>query len=418
MSGMKTRELLQQACGFHESGLLEKAEARYREVLLLDADAVMAHMNIGLILKQTGRLDEAAMHFSTVTRLKPDLAQAHFQLAHLRTHISSEEEIEAMRRLFDSPGIEDKDRIPLAFGLSAALEKNGRYPESFDVLQEGRRLMKSKAPFDIEAHRRHFDGLMQLFSREYFERQGDAGAPGKLPIFIVGMPRSGTTLTEQILASHPAVDGGGELSYLEGIVREVGSDAGKPFVYGWRDLKRKDIRGLGVSYLRNLSRHSRRGKHVTDTTPMNFRLVGLIAAMLPGAKIIHCTRDPMDTCLSIFQQPLADTHAYANDLADLGEFYRMYVRMMAYWHQVLPGRIHDLRYEDLIQDPEAEVGRLLDYCDLPFAKECLEFHKTNRKVNTPSASQVRQPLYKGSLGRWRRYEEQLAPLRAVLSRPY
>ena len=202
--------------------------------------------------------------------------------------------------------------------------------------------------------------------------------------------------------------------YAEDAVRRAIAITGKPFPAGLSEMGTSELHDLGAGYLDSLRKHAGMAGRVTDTTPMNFPLVGLIAAMLPHARLVHCVRDPMDTCVSIFQQPLSGSHAYANDLADLGGFYRLYKELMAHWYSVLPGRIYNLDYEALVNDSETGIRKLLDYCGLPFHADCLSFHKTKRQVRSPSASLVRQPVYTGSIGRWKRYESRLAPLKAIL----
>lgn len=395
-------------------GRTDEAIATFERALEIASSNANAHMNLAMTLKETGRLDDAVGHFQQVLAINPGLAQAHFHLAHMRNHVSTDAELGAMKSLYNQPETDTDRKILLAFGLGSALEKRAEYEEAFRFFHAGHRLRKQSAPFDLARSARYFASLKQVFDANSLARNRTAGPANELPVFIIGMPRSGTTLAEQILASHPDVEGAGELSYLEDIVQQVVKKSGKPFLDAWKIMDAREVHDLGADYLQKLRAHSATSRRITDTTPMNFRYVGLVASILPGARFVHCVRNPMDTCMSIFQQPLSETHAYANDLADLGGFYRLYRELMAHWHSVLPGRIYDLCYEDLVTDSETEIRKLLDYCDLQFHEDCLSFHKTDRSVRTPSDSQVRQPIYTGSIGRWKRYEAQLAPLKAIL----
>jgi hypothetical protein len=211
------------------------------------------------------------------------------------------------------------------------------------------------------------------------------------------------------------VHGAGEVDYMRIITDEVDSRTGKPFPEGIEAVPAAILHGAAARYIARLRTDAAGAAHVTDKLPHNFLRIGLIQALMPNAKIIHCDRDPMDNCLSIFQHHFSGHHGYASNLEELGGYYRLYEDLMAYWHALLPGRIYRLDYERLTADTEAEVRALLDYCKLPFHENCLSFHKTERVVNTPSASQVREPMYRNSVARWKHYERQLQPLQAALA---
>ena len=395
-------------------GHIDDAISSLENAINIEPSNFSAHMNIAIIQETTGRLDEAASHFRQVIALKPDFAQAHFHLAHLHNHASSADEIQAMMALYSQPATVAEQRIWLAFGLGSALEKQGEYAQAFDYYEAGHAIRKQSMLFDLNKSTSFVRGLIEVFNKKDMARNRASGPDSDLPIFVFGMPRSGTSLAEQILASHPDVQGAGELTFVEDTLRQIIDKTGKPFLESWNGLDSHTIRVLGEIYLGKLASYAGGRIHVADTTPMNFLYVGLIATILPNARLVHCMRDPMDTCLSIFTQPLSDTQSYANDLADLGGFYSLYRELMAHWRSVLRGRMHDLCYEDLITDSETGIRNLLDYCGLPFNENCLAFHKTERPVRTPSASQVRQPLYTSSIGRWKRFESRLSPLKSIL----
>lgn len=407
-------QLIRVAAEHYRLGRVDLAESVYRNAINLYPRLASAHMRLALILKETGRFDEAAQYFQRVLTIKPDSVMAHYHLAHLKNHASTRAEIEAMQLLYNSAHLEVGQRVYLAFGLGTALDKNGEYEEAFGYFQAGHQLEKRSSSFDLSKWESFFKSLKEIFSEEYMMKKHALGPVDDTPIFIFGMPRSGTTLAEQILSSHHDVCAAGELSGVVDIVKRSIQITKKPFLEGWGELSRKEIYDFGTYYLGMLGEHSDGSGHVTDTTPMNLIYVGLISTILPNARLVHCHRDPMDTCLSIFQQPLSKSHNFGNDLEDLGGFYRLYENLMDHWHGVLPGKMHDLCYEKLVADFEREVRDLLDYCDLKFDSSCLRFYDTERSVRTPSACQVRQPIYSNSVGRWRRYESKLASLRDIL----
>jgi Sulfotransferase family len=263
-----------------------------------------------------------------------------------------------------------------------------------------------------------FDRIEATFTPALIRAKSGGGDQTKTPIFVIGMPRSGTTLVEQILASHPAVHGAGELKTLNDVVHSVRDAAGNalPYPESVPALDGAALRQIGRHYLAEVMKLAPAGKRVTDKMPSNYYLVGLIHLALPNAKIVHCMRDPIDTCVSCFSKLFTGEQVHTYDLVELGRYYRRYERLMAHWRRVLPkGRILDMCYEDVVADLEAQARRLIDHCELPWDDRCLDFHKTDRPVRTASATQVRRPIYNSAIGRWRVYQEELKPLLAALS---
>lgn len=396
-------------------GAARAAIAAFQEAVAVDPGNAEAWINAGILLEQTGRFERAAAAFRAAIAARPAFADAHFQLAHLRGQQSTADEIRAMESLYRQDAIADAERALLAFGLARACEKSGDRVREFSYLQEAHALKLRHVTFDADGHAAYTESLLQVFDAEWLGRVGTQSLDGADLIFVVGMPRSGTSLTEQILASHARVFGAGEQAAIATAARRSAEISRRPYPYGVRGLDsatRRELAGDCAAALRRLGGGRRT---IVEKTPANFLHVGLIATLFPRAKIIHCMRHPLDTCLSIYQHPLADAHAYANDFDDLAAYYRLYLRLMDHWRRVLPDRVFDLRYERLVMDLEPTVRGLLEHCELPFDSACLSFHATERTVRTPSASQVRQPLYSASVDRWRRYAEQLAPLRALLA---
>lgn len=373
-----------------------------------------AHINLGLCLEQLGRLDDAERHYQAAIRARPQFADAHFQLAHLRTHRSSEHEIEAMQQLLDGPSTPEPGRVRLAFGLGFALESIGRYDEAFDAMTQAHRMQAQQQPFDLEAETARFERIREVFSLERLRDSQDHGIADTRPVFIVGMPRSGTSLAEQVLASHPDAHGRGELLAMSRAVQSLSN--GKTYPEGLGAIDSASLQDTARHYLAELEAGAGGARRIIDTTPMNFLFVGLAALMLPEARFVFCRRNPLDNGLSLYRQLLTGANAFAHQLDDLGGYYRLHDALLSHWHNALPERAFELQYEALVRDTEAQVRKLLGFCDLPFDDRCIRFHETERVVRSPSAAQVRQPVYDSSIGAWRRYAKQLEPLRNALGR--
>jgi len=275
------------------------------------------------------------------------------------------------------------------------------------------------AAFDWTAHERYISGSIALFTRAFLEERAGAGALSARPVFVVGMPRSGTTLVEQILASHPDVAALGELTDIEtGLMSAVRQSPDAPgFFERVAELEPKALRAAGQRYLDAIAARGAQRARAVDKMPHNFLFLGWIRLILPGASIIHCTRDPLDTCVSCYTHRFSEAHAYSTDLTKLGDYYRSYERLMAHWQSVLPSPPLEVRYERLVADLEGESRRMIAHLGLDWRQECLAFHKTRRVVQTPSQWQVRPPLDASSIGRWRKFERHLGPLRAALGEP-
>jgi len=299
----------------------------------------------------------------------------------------------------------------LGFGLAKAHEDLGHYEKSFAYLLEANTLKRRSFKFDMEDAERRFRHLTELFEPSLYARLQGSGSPDQTPIFIVGMPRSGTTLVEQILSSHPQVQGAGELPWLKEIIENAfGAIDDDAFYDRVREADIETFSRIGAGYAGRLRERSDGAAFVTDKMPFNFQFVGMINLVLPKAKIVHCRRDPLDTCLSIFKNYFSEGNHFAYDMGELGRFYNLYRGVMAHWETVLPGRVFDIGYEDLVSDQETGSRALLEYCGLEWDDACLAFHKTDRTVVTNSSAQVRKPIYRDSVRSWKRYEDQLAPL--------
>ena len=312
----------------------------------------------------------------------------------------------------DMSALAVEQQIELHFALGKASADLAQYERSFEHYRQGNTLKRPRIDYDETATLDMFPHIEEVFSAELIRRTEGLGDPSAVPILIVGMPRSGTTLTEQMLASHPAVHGAGELKWLNQMARQFrGRDVRGFFPEVARTLSAEQLRELGRTYVARLREQSATALRVTDKLPMNFRFAGLIHMMLPNAKIIHTRRHPLDTCLSCFTKNFGGAINYAYDLGELGRYWRAYDKMMAHWRAVLPeGVMLDVQYEDLVRDFEAQARRIVAFCGLDWDARCLAFHQTVRPVRTASVTQVRQPIYATSIERWRVYEPWLGPL--------
>ncbi|MDP6343904.1 MAG: sulfotransferase, partial [Alphaproteobacteria bacterium] len=391
-----------------EMAQLEAAADCYRQAIARRPDHAESHNQLGMTLQEFGQFDEAVACYETALQLNPGFGAAHHNLGALRTFVAGDARIDHMQELVDDPATAEADAAPLLFALGKAYGDLGQHGRSFDCFLRGNRLKRGTVEYDGAELADTVARLRATFDGELFERFAGAGCPSDLPIFVVGMPRSGTTLVEQIIASHPAVHGAGELPYLIWLGRKLPTwlAAGRAIPEDERAI----WRDLGEEYLAALRAHAPSMAHITDKLPNNFLRIGLIQMILPNATIVHCQRSPMDTCLSCFTLLFSEGQPFSYDLAELGHFYRQYEALMSHWRTVLPGRFLDLRYEDLLSDLEGQARRLIDHCGLAWDDRCLNFHQTERTVRTASLAQVRQPIYTSSRGRWRRYEHHLGPL--------
>ena len=324
-----------------------------------------------------------------------------------------------MQAQLDRSDISEEDRFHLEFALGKALEDVASYADAFKHYASGNALRKMGMAYDAEETTRHLHRSRALFTPEFFATRKDYGAPATDPIFILGLPRSGSTLIEQILASHSAIEGTMELPDIPAIAKRLGarrrSDEASAYPEVLEDLSAGDCYALGEEFLER-TRHQRKlGRpFFIDKMPNNFAHVGLIHLILPNARIIDARRHPLGCCFSGFKQHFARGQGFTYDLVDLGRYYSDYVALMAHFDAVLPGRIHRVIYERMVADPETEVRALLDYCGLPFEAACLKFHENERAVRTASSEQVRRPINTDGLDQWRNFEPWLDPLKAAL----
>ena len=399
-----------QAAAYGRIGEFDEALALYELVLREAPNQPRVWMSYGHMLKTVGRQADGIAAYRRALDLTPSLGEAWWSLANLKTVRFSDEDLEAMRAALGDPAISAEDRWHVEFALGKALEDRGTAADAFRHYAAGNALRRKRIPYKADDTQAQVDRVIAVATPALFAGLENAGCPAPDPIFVLGMPRSGSTLVEQILASHSEVEGTSELADIALLSREV---AGYPAGLG--ALSAQQARALGEAYLERtrIQRHTARPLFI-DKMPNNWVHVPLIRLVLPNAKIVDARRHPLACCFSNFKQHFARGQGFSYDLEDMGRYYRDYVRLMAHLDRVLPGHVHRVVYERMVEDTEAEVRALLDFCGLPFEEACLAFHRTERAVRTASSEQVRQPIYRDGTEAWKPFEPWLDPLKAAL----
>ena len=375
--------------------------------------------NRGHALKTEGRGSEAIASYRRSTELEPGFGEAWWSLANLKTFRFNDEDIVAMRAQLGRADLGPDDRLHFEFALGKALEDRASFEKSFQHYSKGNALRAGSVAYSAAQNSLRARRAREFFTRECFASRAGSGAADPDPIFVVGLPRAGSTLVEQILSSHSQVEGTMELQEIMAITRDLREMSAAPQSTAYTDvlatLDADQLRGLGERYLQRTRLHRKLGKpFFIDKMPNNFSYIGLIQLILPNAHIIDVRRHPMACCFSCFKQHFASGQNFSYSLENLGRFYRDYVELMAHFDAVLPGRVHRVFYEALVDDTETQVRALLDHCGLPFEPQCLRFFETERAVRTASAEQVRQPIFREGLDQWRHYEPWLGPLQDAL----
>ena len=373
-------------------------------------------LSLGHALKTAGQNDRAIAAYTKCTEIDPAFGEAYWSLANLKTFRFSDAQIQTMRDALARENLDDEHRLHLDFALGKAMEDRRDYETSFRHYDAGNALRLKRVPYSADETSRRFARAREIYTADFFHERIEAGCETPGPIFIVGLPRAGSTLIEQILASHPLVEGTMELPEITSMTRALKHASGDTFYHdALARMSADELRDLGEHYLDRTRIHRKLGRpFFVDKMPNNFAHIGLIHLVLPNAKIIDARRHPMACCFSIFKQHFARGQNFAYGLDDLARYYRDYIDLLAHFDTVLPGRIHRVQYETMVVDTESEVRRLLDYCGLPFDEACLRFFENDRPVRTASSEQVRQPIYTSGVDQWRRYESWLGPLRTAL----
>ena len=397
-----------------EAGNDEALEC-YRRALEINPSYAESHYGMGCVLRIRGRFDEAAERFEKAISIKPQYAAPYQGLVTQRKARPGDGTAARIQKILDREDLSPEDRTGLNFALGKCFNDMGEFDRAFEHYRVANELKKLERPFDTAGYERHVDRIIEAFTQPLIERKAEFGSTSGLPVFIIGMPRSGTTLVEQILASHPDIAGAGELPLLGRLAEEVPAfvRAGIPYPDYAGRLDAAAVKHLTDGYLGHVTQLAGGAKRLVDKELGNLFRLGLIAILFPRARILHCKRNPMDVGLSCYFQDF-QSQRFASDLEQIGRYYRGYERLMAHWEAVLPLPVLHIQYEDVIGEQEAVSRRIVDFCGLPWDDACLSFHETDRSVTTASQWQVRQPVYRSSVERWRRYEKHLGPLKRAL----
>jgi tetratricopeptide (TPR) repeat protein len=393
----------------------------YREVLAETPGDPELHLSIAHALKTLGKTQEAIDSYRAAAAVRPNFGETYWSLANLKIYRFTDGEIARMRSEEASASTQPVDRYHLCFALGKAFEDRAEYAESFIYYERGNALKKTECRYRPDPLERNASLQASVCTREFFAARRDVGCPDRSPILVVGLPRSGSTLVEQILASHSQVEGTMELADIPRMVQDLqgreAAGATPRYPGTLAEMKPEDFRRLGEKYLSDTRVYRAGQPRFIDKMPNNFRHLGLIHLILPNAKIIDARRDPMACCFSNFKQLFASGQQFTYSIEDIARYYRMYVDLMTHWEKALPGKILRVEHESVVEDLETNVRRILDFCELEFEPGCIEFHKTERTVHTASSEQVRRPINREGVDQWRHYEPWLGPLKQALGLP-
>jgi len=404
----------QKASEIMQNGDHEEAITLLDNILIKNPYNFSTLTSKGHAQKTLGRTDQAIKSYQSAYQIKPDHGEAFFSLANLKTYSFTDNELESMREQVERIDLSLRDKAYFHFALAQGCEVNGEYDEAFFHLERGNRIKNDQSQYSIERMEKELQGQIDVCNETLFEDLGNGGYEAKDPIFILGLPRAGSTLIEQILASHSMIDGTLELPNILSIAQSLRGDD----IYGklgnypktMESFTLEQREALGRGYIEDTRMHRKDAPMFTDKMPNNFRHIGLIHLILPNAKIIDARRYSLDCCFSMFKQLFAQGQEFSYGLAEAGSYYKSYVRLMNHWNRVLPNKILRVNNEDIIEDLEGQVKRMLEFLELPFEEECISFYETDRSVRTASSEQVRRPINKEGMERWKPYSRNLKPL--------
>jgi len=430
-----------------ELGRHEEAIPRYEQALAINPDFAQAHNNLGVVLQELGRQEDAIAHHERALAIKPHYAEAYNNLAYVLQDLGrqkeaitrieqalaikpdfaeahrnltsikpSEEQIPIIKKLLKSPVVSDKNAVHYHYALGNIFDDAKSHDKAFEHYLKANTLKRNTISYDAKKHSVFVESLIKVYSKSYFQEKVVVGSDSELPVFIVGMPRSGTTLVEQIVSSHSQVYGAGELSLIWRIEKTIAKqfEASRPYPECMSLCKEAIAEHFSTPYLKEIGKYSQNAIHITDKMPDNFLRIGLIKILFPKARIIHCQRSALDTCTSIFLKYFVSANEYSFDLTELGQYYLDYERLMAHWRSLFPSEIFEVQYEEIVMHQEKITRQLVDYLGLDWDEKCLDFHSNKRTVRTASNLQVRKPIYKNSINRWKQYEEHLGSLIGIL----
>lgn len=404
-------------------GQIDPAISLFKQAIVENGETPGVHLQLGHALKVKGNIEQAIAAYQNAYRLNPSYGDAFWSLANTKTYRFSDEEIAHMQSQQHKESLSVTDKVQLYFATGKAFEDKKDYDQAFAAYEQGNKLQRDSNNFDINKTEQKIDEQIKYCTKELFEIRGNLGLNAPDPIFIVGLPRAGSTLLEQILASHSQVDGTMELHNILGLASrlqsrnqhsEAGVEPKNQYPKNLGEINPEYFKRFGQQFIEDTKVYREKAPLFIDKMPNNFLHIGLIRLILPNAKIIDARRPPMACCFSGFKQLFAEGQDFSYNLDDIGRYYQGYMKLMTHWHNVLPGFILTVNHEDIVDDLETQVRRMLDFCGLEFEQSCVDFHKTKRNIKTPSSEQVRQPIYKSATEQWLNFEHHLLPLKKVL----
>ena len=408
----------QKASDVMQGGDHAKAITMFDDILKMNPYNFSTLTSKGHAQKTLGVTDQAIKSYQTAYQIKPDHGEAFFSLANLKTYSFSKNELDSMREQVQRVDLSLRDKAYFHFALAQGCEVNGEYEEAFFHLDRGNQIKNDQSKYSIENMEREFQAQIDVCNEAFFEQLGQGGHDTKDPIFILGLPRAGSTLVEQILASHSMIDGTLELPNILSMAQSLRGDDiyGKDGKYprAMETLTLQQRENFGKSFIEETRMHRKNAPMFTDKMPNNFRHIGLIHLIMPNAKIIDARRYPLDCCFSMFKQLFAQGQEFTYGLREAGSYYNSYIKLMDHWDRVLPGKVLRFNNEDVVEDLENQVSRLLEFLEIPFEEQCISFYETDRLIRTPSSEQVRKPVNKDGMGRWKPYAKYLKPLLDVI----
>ncbi len=397
-------------------GKEERALVSFDRALAIKPDLASALLSKGHVLKTMGDLDDAIRAYRASAKARPDLGEIYWSLANLKTFRFDPDEVDCMQTQLDSGKLTDMSELHFCYSLGKYFEDQKDYPKAFEYYTQGGAIKRKSVIFDPVEYVNQSDKIIEMFTPEFFEKRASFGYSDPAPILIVGLPRSGSTLIEQILSSHSQVDGTAELSDLMILGNKTGQNRFDKlkFPESLVDIDADNIEDLGKEYIERTFHHRQGAPYFTDKMPNNFPHIGFLHLILPNAKVIDARRHPLDSCFGTFKQLFAKGQPFSYDLFEIGHYYKSYIRLMEHWDHVLPGKVLRVQYEDNVADQENQARRMIEHCGLKWEDQVLRFYETERAVKTASSEQVRQPIYNKSVNSWKRYETELEDLILVL----
>ena len=396
---------------------VKEAIKYYKLALSIDNKLFVVHNNLGMAYQSLGKFEESKKHFELALKINPKFTRADRSLSMSLEYNVNNPHLKSMENKIKDQSLNNFQKIELYFGLGKAYEDIKNYKKSFENYKLGNKIKRDAIKYQINDDVKLFENIKNSFSNINFQNLENVGNKSNKMIFILGMPRSGTTLVEQIIANHKNVYGAGELRDLTQIIKEnflVNDKIKFPEKFNIKD--QNFFSNMGTKYLENLDRYNTNKNYITDKAPLNFKWIGLIKLILPKSKIIHCTRDPKDTCLSLFKNFFEGELNFSYSLEEAGKYYKLYQNLMEFWKQLLPDFIYDISYEKLVKNQEFESRKLLDFCNLDWDKNCLTFYRNKRGIVTASFAQARKPIYKNSVNSWQNYKNELLPMFKILEK--